>query len=312
MKRVLRSAAAAAALSLLASCAVHIGTGGPGTLQPGRAADLRGITVGAFDFPESNILAQLYSQTLRAHGYPSGVFPDLGPREVVDPALAKGLIELVPEYAGSALEFVTAGREQSTSNVEDTARSLSAALAPLGLVAMKPSPAQDSNAIVVTRQTADRYGLRSIGDLASAAPQLVFGGPPECAQRAFCLPGLRDRYGLHFKDVLRLDTGGPLTVQALAAGEVDVALLFSTDPAIVQRDLVVLNDDRGLQPAENITPVVEGASAATLGSGFVEVVNALSQRLTTHDLLWMNELAGYPGQTPAAVAAGWLRSQGLI
>jgi osmoprotectant transport system substrate-binding protein len=312
MKRVLRSSAAAAALSLLVSCTVHIGSGGPGSLPPGRSVDLRGVTVGAFDFTESEILAQLYAQALRAHGYAADVLPHLGPRELVEPALARGLIELVPEYAGSALQFVTAGRELGSPSVAQTQRSLAAALAPLGLVAMEPAPAQDVNAIVVTRATAERYGLRSISDLAAAAPQLAFGGPPECAERAFCLEGLRDRYGMHFKTVVPLDAGGPLTLQALAAGEIDVALLFSTDPAIVKRDLVVLSDDRQLQPAENVTPVADGGTAAKLGPGFEDVVNSVSARLTTRELLWMNELAGMPGQSPAEIAGGWLRSQGLV
>jgi osmoprotectant transport system substrate-binding protein len=309
---VVRSVAAAVALALLAACSIQIGSGGPGSLPAAQSVDLRGVTVGAFDFTESEILAQLYAQALRAKGYAAGVLPGLGPRELVDPALTRGLIELVPEYSGSALQFVTVGRELGSPSAAETQRSLAAALAPLGLVAMDPSPAQDVNAIVVTRRTAERYGLRSISDLAAAAPQLAFGGPPECADRAFCLKGLRDRYGMHFKEVVALDAGGPLTLQALAAGEIDVALLFSTDPAILKRDLVVLSDDRHLQPAENVTPVADGGTVAKLGPGFADVVNSVSERLTTRELLSLNELAGIPGQTPAGIAAGWLRSQGLV
>ena len=109
---------------------------------------------------------------------------------------------------------------------------------------------------MVTAATAARYGLRSIADLARVAPRLVFGGPPECPERAYCLPGLRRAYGLRFKAFIPLDAGGPLTLQALEAGNVGVALLFTTDPAIPARHLVILADDRGLQPAENITPLV--------------------------------------------------------
>ena len=125
-----------------------------------------------------------------------------------------------------------------------------------GLVAARPAPAQDANAIVVTAATAARYGLRSIADLARVAPRLVFGGPPECPERAYCLPGLKRAYGLRFKAFIPLDAGGPLTLQALEAGNIGVALLFTTDPDIPARHLVVLADDRGLQPAENITPLV--------------------------------------------------------
>ena len=181
------------------------------------------------------------------------ILPDLGPRELVDPALMDGLVQLVPEYAGSALEFFSLGRLSATSDAGAANRALAGSVAGRGLVA---APAQDANAIVVTAATAARYGLRSIADLARVAPRLVFGGPPECPERAYCLPGLRRAYGLRFKAFIPLDAGGPLTLQALEAGNVGVALLFTTDPGIAARHLVILADDRGLQPAENITPLV--------------------------------------------------------
>src|SRR5207244_12936450 len=98
-----------------------------------------------------------------------------------------------------------------------------------GLLVAHPAAAEDSNAIVVTAATAAHYGLRSITDLARVAPRLVFGGPPECPERAFCLRGLQRAYGLHFKSFIPLDAGGPLTLQALRAGYITVALLFTTD-----------------------------------------------------------------------------------
>jgi osmoprotectant transport system substrate-binding protein len=160
----------------------------------------------------------------------------------------------------------------------------------------RPTPAQDANAIVVTAATAARYGLRSIADLARAAPGLVFGGPPECPGRAYCLQGLKRAYGLHFKAFIPLDAGGPLTRQALEAGYIDVALLFTTDPDIPARHLVVLADDRGLQPAENITPLLNRVSAFL----DTETLRALDARV---------ELAG---QNPRLVAGSWLRAHGLI
>ena len=101
-----------------------------------------------------------------------------------------------------------------------------------GLVAGRPSAAQDANVIVVTAATAARYGLRSVADLARVAPRLAFGGPPECPESVYCLPGLKQAYGLRFRAFIPLDAGGPLTLQALEAGDIGVALLFSTDPAI--------------------------------------------------------------------------------
>src|SRR5262249_51526552 len=139
----------------------------------------------------------------------------------------------------------------ATASVEGTVRSLARSLAARGLVIGRPAAAQDGNAIVVTAATAARYRLRTISDLAAVAPRLVFGGPPECPERPYCLPGLRRAYGLRFSEFVPLDAGGPLTRQALLAGDIDVALLFTTDPTIVAGHLVVLADNRRLQPAEN-------------------------------------------------------------
>jgi osmoprotectant transport system substrate-binding protein len=270
------------------------------------------IAVGSFDFPESVLLADIYGDALKAKGFPVRVLPDLGSRELVDPALMNGLIQLVPEYAGSALQFNSLGRQSATSDVMATNRALTELMADRGVVAGLPAAAQNTNAIVVRAATAARYGLRSIADLARVAPRLVFGGPPECPGRAYCLPGLRQAYGLRFKTFISLDAGGPLTLQALTAGDVDVALLFSTDPSISARHLVVLADDRGLQPAENVTPLVSRNVVARYGAGLVAVLNTVSGRLSTVSLRALDALVEIHGQDPRQVADSWLRAHGLI
>ena len=181
-----------------------------------------------------------------------------------------------------------------------------------GLVAARPAPAQDANAIVVTAATAARYGLRSIADLARVAPRLVFGGPPECPGRAYCLPGLKRVYGLRFRSFIPLDAGGPLTRQALEAGYIGAALLFTTDPGIPARHLVVLADDRGLQPAENITPLVRRDAIVRYGPNLVAVLNRVSALLETGTLRALDARVELAGQDPRLVAASWLRAQGLI
>ena len=204
------------------------------------AAQHGAVTVGSFDFPESVLLADIYAGALTAQGFPVRVLPDLGPRELVDPALMSGLVQVVPEYSGSALEFVSVGRQSATSDVTATGRALAGWAAGRGLVAGRPSAAQDANVIVVTVATAARYDLRSVADLARVAPRLAFGGPPECPEEVYCLLGLKQVYGLRFRAFIPLDAGGPLTLQALEAGDTGVALLFSTDPAITADHLVVL------------------------------------------------------------------------
>jgi osmoprotectant transport system substrate-binding protein len=270
------------------------------------------ITVGSFDFPESVLLAEIYGQALAADNFPVRILPDLGPRELVDSALMSGLVQLVPEYAGSALEFFSLGRLSATSDAEAANRALTGSVAGRGLVPASPAPAQDANAIVVTAATAARYGLRSIADLARLAPGLMFGGPPECPGRAYCLPGLKRVYGLRFKTFTPLDAGGPLTLQALEEGDIGVALLFTTDPDIPARHLVVLADDRGLQPAENITPLVRRDVIARYGPNLLAALNTVSALLDTGTLRALDARVELAGQDPRLVAGRWLRAHGLI
>ena len=212
-KRILyRTASLTVVTAMCAGCMPGTSRGPPSGSHPARHAAV--ITVGAFDFPESVLLAHIYGDALKAKGFPVRVLPGLGSRELVDPALMSGLIQLVPEYAGSALQFNSLGRQSATSDVMATSKALTELMADRGVVAGLPAAAQNTNAIVVRAATAARYGLRSITDLARMAPRLTFGGPPECPGRAYCLPGLKQTYGLRFKTFIRLDAGGPLTLQA--------------------------------------------------------------------------------------------------
>ena len=302
-----------ACLVLAAVCCACTSASGSGPAGRAGEAGQHGavITIGSFDFPESVLLADLYAGALAANGFPARVLPDLGTRELVDPALMSGLVQVVPEYSGSALEFISVGRLSATSDVAATSRALAEQVAGRGLVAGRPSAAQDGNVIVVTAATAARYGLRSIADLARVAPRLAFGGPPECPERAYCLRGLRQVYGLRFRAFVPLDAGGPLTLQALEAGDIGVALLFSTDPAITADHLVVLADDRGLQPAENITPLVRRDVVARYGPRLLAVLNTVSARLTTGSLRALDAQVELHGADPRLVAGTWLRMQGL-
>jgi osmoprotectant transport system substrate-binding protein len=290
----------AACLALAAACCACTSASGSG--PAGRAGEAARpgavITVGSFDFPESVLLADLYAGAL-------------GPRELVDPALMSGLVQVVPEYSGSALEFLSVGRLSATSDAAATSRALAGPVAGRGLVAGRPSAAQDDNVIVVTAATAARYGLRSVAGLARVAPRLAFGGPPECPQRVYCLLGLKQVYRLRFRVFIPLDAGGPLTLQALQAGDIGVALLFSTDPAITADHLVVLADNRGLQPAENIVPLVRRDAVARYGPRLLAALDTVSARLTTGSLRALDAQVELRGQDPRLVAESWLRTQGL-
>ena len=309
----LRGLVRAGALALALACAACTTAGGRASRSAvqGPRAGRAVITVGSFNFPESVLLAYLYADVLAGRGYRIRVLPGLGTRELVDPALMAGLVQLVPEYTGSALEFVSLGRVHPTANVATTASALVRSMAGRGLVAGRPAAAQDGNAIVVTAATAARYHLRTISDLARVARRLVFGGPPECPERLYCLAGLRLRYGLRFREFVPLDADGPLTRQALAAGDINVALLFTTDPAIRARHLVVLADNRSLQPAENIVPVLLRATADRYGPGLLAALNALSARLSTAVLTMLDTQVELDRRAPSAVAKRWLQAQRL-
>jgi osmoprotectant transport system substrate-binding protein len=302
-----------ACLALAAACCACTSASGSGPADRAGEASQHGaeITVGSFDFPESVLLADIYAGALTAQGFPVRVLPDLGPRELVDPALMSGLVQVVPEYSGSALEFVSLGRQSATSDAAATGRALAEQAAARGLAAGRPSAAQDANVIVVTAATAARYDLRSVADLARVAPRLAFGGPPECPEEVYCLLGLKQVYGLRFRVFIPLDAGGPLTLQALQAGDIGVALLFSTDPAITTDHLVVLADDRGLQPAENVVPLVRRDAVARYGPRLLAVLDTVSARLTTGSLRALNAQVELRGQDPRLVAQSWLRTQGL-
>lgn len=283
------------------------GRGGPAGSTT--ALDDEAITIASFNFPENVLLAEIYAQALEAEGYVVKRQLGLGARELVEPSLQRGLVEFVPEYAGSALEFLTGGGLAS-SDEDRTHDLLERAFAERGVAVLAPAPAQDQNGFAVSRETADRYGLRSISQLVPEASELAFGGPPECPERPLCLGGLEDLYGLEFGTFEALDAGGPISVTALRSGKVDVALLFTTDAAIDQNDFVLLYDDLGLQPAENVTPVVRAEVLEEHGDGFVRLVDSVSALLTTDNLRELNARVA-EGATPGDVAAAWLAQHGL-
>ena len=265
------------------------------------------VVVGSTNFAEQELVAEMYSQVLDDAGYTVNRRFQLGSREVVFPALQGGEIDVTPEYIGTLLEFINGGAGQATSDVDETLGLLTDQL-PDGVTMLEPSEAQDSNALAVTQDTADELGLSAVSDLEGEAGDLVLGGPPECPQRPLCLPGYEEVYGLSFANFQALDAGGPLTTEALNSGDIDVGLVFSTQGAIVANDWVVLEDDEGLQPAENITPAVR---EEILNGEVEELLNSVSATLTTENVTDMNAQMEQ-GEAPADVAEAFLQLQGLL
>jgi osmoprotectant transport system substrate-binding protein len=291
--------------------ATLVSAGCTGGASPVAAPSADELVIASFDFPESELLMELYGQALEADGITVHRETALGPREFVDPALERGLVDLVPEYAGSALAFVTLDEDAPTADEAQTHAALATAFTGRGVTVLAASPAQDRNGIAVTKETATALHLQRISDLAPYAADMAFGGPPECQDRPFCLPGLDRVYGLRFGSFVALDAGGPLTLQALRTDTVDVALVFTSDGAVDRAGLTLLEDDRGLQPVENVTPVVRTAALDRFGGGLEAALNEVSAALSTEDLRRMNASVAIDGHAPATVASDWLHDHNL-
>jgi osmoprotectant transport system substrate-binding protein len=268
------------------------------------------IQLASFDFPESEILGELYGQALRQHGFPVEQVVQLGSREVVGPALEQGKVDMAPEYLGSALNFLNDRDRIATADPALTHARLEQAFAPRGVSVLAYAPAQDRNGFVVTGDLARRHGLEKLSDLAPLASQLSFGGPPECAQRPLCLKGLQDLYELRFARFEAMPSRA-VTAGELDTGEIDVGMIETTDPHLIGTDLVQLEDDRRLQPAENVVPVLRRQVLDAYGPALVRLCNAVSAQLTTAELTRLN-LQVAEGQPAAEAASGWLRAHTII
>ncbi|MFQ1570328.1 ABC transporter substrate-binding protein [Klebsiella pneumoniae] len=241
------------------------------------------VIVGSADFPESQLLGTIYAGALEAQNIPVEKKLNIGSREVYIPALLDGSITLIPEYSGALLSYLDA--KNAAHGSEDVARELAAKL-PEKVKMLQISQAQDIDVLAVTQKTADKYKLKTIADLQPVASQLVLGGPAEWKNRHEGLSGLRDVYGLNFKNFKVLDVGGPLTLSAMKNNQVQVADLLSTSPAIKKDRLVVLEDTKHLFAAQNIVPIV---ASEALNDAVTTTLNKVSAQLTTEDLIDMNE-----------------------
>lgn len=298
---ILTGIALTAALALTACAGGDPLSGGNGSAS-GSAG--KQIIIGSADFTESQLIASIYSEALQARGVDVKEQFNIGSREVYMAALQDGSVDLVPEYSGSLLKFLDKKSKASTPG--DVAKDLATSL-PKGTSLLDVSEAQDKDVLAVRQETADNYKLTTISDLAPVADKLTLGGPPEWKTRINGVLGLKDVYGLTFKEFVSLDAGGPLTMTALTSDQIQVGDLFSTDPGLAANKLVALDDDKALFAAENVVPVITTAkSNATVK----KALNAVSEKLTTDDLITMNGQAA-TGTNLADIAKAWLAQAGL-
>ena len=291
----------AGVLALLLS--VACGGGAPAVEQ--RDPDV--LRVASFDFPESRILAEVYGEHLRQAGFRVEVLAGLGTREVVAPALQQGLVDLVVDYSGSLLDYAGGSAAETHGTPAAVRAALADRLSARGLSVLGYAPAEDANGFAVRTAFARQHGLSKVSDLRELAGGLSFGGPPECPQRRYCLPGLRSTYGLSFR-AFRPQPTRQATATALESGEIDVGMLETTYGPLLDRRVTLLADDRGLQPRENLVPVVRTEVVGRYGTRLVDVLDRLSARLDTGDLIGLNRLGSVDPRTPADLAAAYLAS----
>jgi osmoprotectant transport system substrate-binding protein len=261
------------------------------------------------------IMQQLYGQLLSKAGN-SVQYKAVTSREVYEPALEKGDIDVVPEYLATMADFMNgkyngkSAASISSSDAQATLGKLKPLLDKAGLTAFAVSPAADSNAFAVSKKFADTNNLKTLSDLAKLNKPISLAATTECPIRPFCKPGLEKTYGLQIRDVLPLGFGSPQAKQAVVSGKADMVLTGTTDATLDGLGLVLLDDDKGLQNADNLVPIVN--TAAANNPQIQQALDKLSQTLTTEDLAQLNAKVDAERQKPEDVAKEYLTSKGLL
>jgi osmoprotectant transport system substrate-binding protein len=274
--RIALSVTASAVMLAVAAC----GSGSSDPLAGGSTgkADAGTIVVGSANFPENVLLAEIYAGALSAKGVKVEKKLNISSRETYIPALKDGSIDLIPEYTGVLSQYFN--KDAKATDADGVYAELKAAV-PATLTILDKSAAEDKDAVVVTKATATRLSLKSIGDLAPSAKDLTLGGPPEWKVRATGVPGLKKVYDLEFRRFRPLDAGGPLSVQALKNGQVDAVNLFTTNPFIVANGFVILDDPKLLFTAQNVVPLI---TKSKVNDTITTALNAVSAKLDTATL----------------------------
>jgi osmoprotectant transport system substrate-binding protein len=299
--RVFRKLALGASVLALALSACSTGGGGAT------------IKIGSDGFDEARVVAEIYAQALEAAGFTvnrDGI--GLGTRAVTAAALEKGDINLKPEYLGGGLAYYKGTPTQSSA---DNAAALQDKLAAIGggITVLEYTPAQDTNAFVVRKETADQYKLVKMSDIGAVQDELKWALATDCPTNPLCAAALKSAYGIDQPDATLLGAcSGPMA-EALLKETVDVAELCSTGPEIITNGWVVLEDDKGTQPAENIAPIVRNDLLKSLDSAkFNAALNAVSAKIDTKTLAQLYYDVAVGHKDLKDVASAWLKAVGIV
>ena len=299
MRRTLTLAAtfASAALALSACGTVE-------SLEGRSNMDASTIIVGSQDYYSNEIIAEAYAQALEGAGFTVERQLRIGQREVYMPEIEAGAIDVFPEYTGNLLQYLDQNASAHTS--EEVYAALQTAL-PMGLRALNQAPAADQDSYVVTADFAAEHSLRSIGDLAGAGA-LTLGGNSELQTRPYGPMGLSQTYGVTVGFTPIEDSGGPLTVKALKDGDIQLANIYSSDPALADGTLTVLDDPKGLFLASHVVPL----ASSRVNDDAAAVINRVSAAMDAEDLVEMNRASTADQKSASQIAREWLISEGLL
>jgi len=268
------------------------------------------VVVGSANFPENELLMQMYAQALEAEDVTVETRPNIGAREIYMEAFESGDIDLLPEYNGALLAYLSgdAGVPDDLTSPDEVYDALQDKL-PEGSETLPQSAAEDKDTLTVTKETAEQYDLQAIPDLKPVAGELVVGAGPEFRERFQGLVGLKEVYGVDFKEFKPLDPGGPLTVGALKDGDVDVANIFSTDSAIRVNDWVVLEDPEDLYLSQNVVPLIRSDKVTPEAK---EALDGVNKALTTENLTEELARVQVDKEDPVTVAKDFLEKNDLL
>lgn len=312
-------AVGAAAVALVLAGGLTACSGGKsleGGSSPSSGSGSKGsLVIGSAGFTESTVLAQMYAQLLGASGYHTSI-KTVSNRELYEPALEKGQIDVVPEYAATLAEFLNQkvngadAKPVASSDVASTVAALTGLATPRGLKVLPAGAAVDQNAFAVSKSLAAKYHLKTLSDLGKAKVKVKLAAGDECPDRPFCEPGLKKTYGIDVTGIDPKGVGTPQSKQAVKDGTDQLVLTTTTDATLGQFGLVLLQDDRKLQNADYVLPVVNARHAGS--TAVTSVLEKLTKVLTTADLTRLNMQVDGERQKASDVAASYLKSKGLL
>ncbi|MFV8129939.1 ABC transporter substrate-binding protein [Streptomyces syringium] len=303
--------ALAAGLTACGGDSLEKSGGGGGSAKPGQGS----LVIGSASFTESKLLAEIYAGLLKDAGYSTRI-KTVDARELYEPALEKGQIDVVPEYAATLAEFLNKkqnGKDAApvaSADADTTVKALRKLAEPRGLKVLDPGRAVDQNAFAVSRDFAAEHHLKTLSDLGKSKQKIKLAAGDECSQRPFCQPGLEKTYGIDVTGIDPLEVGSTQAKQAVKDGKDQMVLTTTTDATLEQFGLVLLEDDKKLQNADNVLPVVNAEKAGS--QKIADALGKLSRVLTTADLTELNKKVDAERLKPADVAARYLKDKGLL